>query len=59
MIRNDYDLGVRNDNGCVDFPRMKEGGLDAEFFVVFIGQGPRNDSAFSYVNRGLMRHSEL
>ncbi|MEZ5011211.1 MAG: hypothetical protein R2744_06240 [Bacteroidales bacterium] len=26
------------------FPRMKEGGLDAEFFAVFIGQGPRNDS---------------
>ncbi len=51
MVRNDYDLGVRNDEGCVDFPRMKEGGLDAEFFVVFIGQGPRNDSAFSYVNR--------
>ena len=56
MIRNDYDLGVRNDNGCVDFPRMKEGGLDAEFFVVFIGQGPRNDSAFSSVN---MRADEI
>ncbi|MCD4770126.1 MAG: dipeptidase, partial [Bacteroidales bacterium] len=41
LVRSDYDLGVRNDNGCVDFPRMKEGGLDAEFFVVFIGQGPR------------------
>jgi len=27
----------------VDFPRMKEGGLDAAFFVAFISQGDRND----------------
>lgn len=26
---------------CVDFPRMRKGGLDAVFFAVFIGQGPR------------------
>lgn len=45
LIRSDFDLGVRNDNGCVDFPRMKEGGLDAEFFAVFIGQGPRNSES--------------
>jgi len=38
----------------VDFPRMKEGGLDAEFFAVFIGQGPRNDSTFDIMhNRAL------
>ena len=43
LVRSDYDLGVRNEDGCVDFPRMKEGGLDAEFFAVFIGQGPRTD----------------
>jgi len=42
----DFDLGVRNEEGCVDFPRMEEGGLDAEFFAVFIGQGARNDSAY-------------
>ncbi len=35
--------------GCVDFPRMKEGGLDAEFFAVFTEQGPRNDSTYSKV----------
>lgn len=46
----DFDLGVRNEDGCVDFPRMKEGGLDAEFFAVFIGQGPRNDSAYNAVH---------
>lgn len=43
LTRSDFDLGVRNDDGCVDFPRMREGGLDAEFFAVFIGQGPRTE----------------
>jgi membrane dipeptidase len=46
LVESDYDLGVRHDKGCVDFPRMKEGGLDAEFFAVFTSQGPRNDSAY-------------
>ncbi len=45
-----FDLGKRHDEGCVDFPRMIEGGLHAEFFAVFIGQGPRTDSAFSAVH---------
>jgi membrane dipeptidase len=45
-----FDLGTRHDDGCVDFPRMIEGGLHAEFFAVFIGQGPRNDSAYEKVH---------
>lgn len=45
----EFDMGVRHDDGCVDFPRMKEGGLHSEFFAVFTGQGPRNDSAFKKV----------
>lgn len=49
MMRSDFDLGVRNEDGCVDFPRMEEGGLDAEFFAVFVGQGPRNDEAYEEV----------
>ncbi|MDZ7737746.1 MAG: dipeptidase [Bacteroidales bacterium] len=49
LMRSDFDLGVRNEDGCVDFPRMEEGGLDAEFFAVFIGQGPRNDEAYEEV----------
>ncbi len=51
MARSDFDLGVRHEDGCVDFPRMIEGGLNAEFFAVFIGQGPRNDSTFNEVNQ--------
>lgn len=50
LYRSDFDLGERHDEGCVDFPRMKEGGLDAEFFAVFIGQGPRNDSMFNLMH---------
>lgn len=51
LMRSDFDLGVRNDDGCVDFPRMVEGGLDAEFFAVFLGQGPRNDEAHDKVHQ--------
>jgi len=36
-------------NRQVDVPKMREGGLDVAFFIVFVGQGPRtpagNDSA--------------
>jgi len=34
-----YDMGVENDKGYVDLPRMKKGGLDGEFMAVFIPQG--------------------
>jgi membrane dipeptidase len=50
MVRWGYDLGQKNSDGCVDFPRMKEGCLDAEFFAVFTAQGPRNDSSFLKVH---------
>ncbi len=49
-----FDLGVRHEEGCVDFPRMNEGGLHSEFFAVFIGQGPRNDSVFDKVHAEAM-----
>ena len=32
---------ARADGTKMDFPRMKEGGLDAAFFAVYLGQGPR------------------
>jgi membrane dipeptidase len=45
LTRSDFNPGERHDSrkggGKVDFPRMKEGGLDAIFFAVFIGQGAR------------------
>ncbi len=46
LMRSGFDFGIRHDprqSGCkVDLPRMLEGGLDAAFFAVFIGQGPRS-----------------
>jgi membrane dipeptidase len=51
LMEENFNLGVRNETGCVDFPRMKEGGLNAEFLAVFIAQGPRNDSAFIQVHK--------
>jgi membrane dipeptidase len=45
IMRRGQDLSVRSDpkktGSKVDFPRMKEGGLDGVFFAVFVGQGPR------------------
>ena len=46
-----FDLGLRSADGCVDFPKMVEGGLHAEFFAVFTGQGPRNDSTYNIVHQ--------
>ncbi len=54
MARSDFDLGERHSDGCVDFPRMIEGGLDAEFFAVFTSQGPRTDTAFDKVYRNTL-----
>jgi membrane dipeptidase len=70
LMRSDYSLGKHNDNGCVDFPRMKDGGLNAEFFAVFTAQGPRNQEAydkenqkaiavFDSIHKNIERYSEL
>jgi membrane dipeptidase len=55
LMESNFDLGIRNDDGCLDFPRMKEGRLDAEFFAVFTHQGPRDDSSFNRVHREAMK----
>src|ERR1700758_2915433 len=31
-----FDLGVRHADGSIDIPRMKEGGLDAIFFSIWM-----------------------
>ncbi len=55
LMGSDFNLGEKNESGCVDFPRMVEGGLDAEFFAVFLGQGPRNDSTYDDVFKEAVR----
>ncbi len=47
FMRGNFDPGVRHnphkDGSKVDFVRMKEGGLDAQFFAAFLGQGKRDE----------------
>jgi membrane dipeptidase len=53
LARNNFDAGIRNDfaatGSCVDYPRMKEGGLDGVFFAVFTSQGKCNDEAYTKI----------
>ena len=46
LLEKGWDIGQSHKtgergSGCQDLPRMKAGGLDASFFAVFVGQGPR------------------
>lgn len=47
MTRDNFDISKDNTENArgskVDLVRMKEGGLDACFFAVFVGQGDRNE----------------
>lgn len=45
LLDEDFDIGKRNSapESRVDFPRMKEGGLDAIFFAAFTSQRERTD----------------
>lgn len=36
FFSNDFDLGQRNPSGHIDIPRMREGGLSAIFFSIWI-----------------------
>ena len=70
FLRGNFDLSERHDahedGSKIDFPRMKEGGMDAVFFAVFLGQRERTpegneiavakaekifDSLYAVVNR--------
>ncbi len=52
LLRTDWRIGDRHDpalrtSGKLDLPRMVSGGLDAEFFAVFVGQGPRTPEGYA------------
>ncbi|MEO1034311.1 MAG: dipeptidase [Pseudomonadota bacterium] len=51
MIEPGFDMAERHDpnetGSKVDYPRMKEGGLDAIFFAAFVAQDIRDDDGFS------------
>lgn len=48
--RDDFDIMKRNNprrgGGKLDFPRMREGGLDAAFFAVFVPQNSLTEANF-------------
>jgi len=49
FINRDFNIGdngdARKDGSKYDLNRMVRGGLDAAFFAVFIGQGPRDEES--------------
>lgn len=45
MLLENIDLGIRNERGHVDFPRMKEGGVDGAFFAIYIPKDFSPDQA--------------
>jgi len=52
LLAGSWDIGIRHEpgeraSGKVDLPRMAEGGLDAEFFAVFIGQSERTEQGYA------------
>ncbi|MGQ9471882.1 MAG: dipeptidase [Candidatus Aminicenantales bacterium] len=52
MVRPGWDIGVRHEpglreSGKVDLIRMKEGGLDALFFGIYVAQGPRTPEGYA------------
>ena len=63
LIKEKYNLGIRGDSdkngGKVDFIRMKEGGQDAIFFAVFIGQGPLTDEGFAKSRKKTLKLFDL
>ncbi|MGZ5467693.1 MAG: dipeptidase [Candidatus Aminicenantales bacterium] len=60
LLRTDWKIGDRHDpalrtSGKIDLPRMKEGGLDAEFFAAFVGQGPLTLEAYAKAKDSALR----
>ena len=51
LLREGWDIGERHEStgrrgSKIDLPRMAEGGLDAEFFAAFVGQGERTPEGY-------------
>ncbi len=56
LLRGNWNPAERHDpslpgSGKVDLPRMKEGGLDAEFFAAFVAQGPRTEEGYAQARK--------
>ncbi|MGD2295942.1 MAG: dipeptidase [Candidatus Aminicenantes bacterium] len=63
LLSDDWDIGERHEpgergSGKVDLPRMAEGGLDAEFFAVFVGQGERTPEGYARAKERAVKQLE-
>src|SRR5436305_9417456 len=47
-MQHPFDLGAVNTRGMLDYPRMKAGGLDAEFFAAYVPAKYANNGAAAY-----------
>src|SRR6266540_7002538 len=47
-MEHPFDLGVVNTRGHFDYPRMKAGGLDAEFFAAYVSAKYANKGAAAF-----------
>ena len=74
MEMEGFDIGVKHnyekDGTQIDFPRMKEGGMDAMFFAVYMAQGKRTPEGnaqakekalmiFSAIHEAVKKHPDL
>lgn len=50
FLHGKFDIGARHSDGSIDIPRMREGGLDAVFFSIWISSKITGEEA---VNRAL------
>ena len=48
FLDHPFDLGILNSRGHFDYPRMKAGGLDAEFFAAYVPAKYANKGAAAY-----------
>lgn len=59
LRRPGWSIAERHDPAAdytqCDFPRMREGGLDAGVFVVFVDQGPRTPAGYAAIRDNALR----
>jgi membrane dipeptidase len=63
LMNPNWDVGVRHEpgrrsSGMIDLPRMAEGRLDAEFFAVFVGQGPLTGEGYARAKERALKELE-
>ncbi len=63
ISRPDFDISQSHDpyktGSRIDLPRMKQGGLDAMFFAVYLGQGPRTNEGYADAKKRAMAQFDL